>query len=139
MSGYVYVTDPYPLESKEFNKLYPFYDALKEGRFINSWCPNCKEMFWPPRTICPKCMEDKLEWKELSHEGSVVAFSVQESGVPKGFVAPLIFAVVEIENRLRLFTRLVDSKVEGVEIGTKVKLAVEKLADGRVLPAFTVA
>lgn len=138
MSDYIYVIDPFPLQTKEQNKLYPFFDALKEGKLVNSECPNCKEMFWPPRSVCPNCMDDKLEWKELAREGTVAAFSVQESGVPLGFKAPLIFAVVEIENRLRLFTHLVDSKVEDVDIGTKVKLSVEKLADERVLPAFTV-
>lgn len=138
MSAYVYVTDPYPLESKEFNKLYPFYDALKEGRFVNSECPDCKEMFWPPRTICPNCLNDKLEWKDLHREGTVVAFSVQESGVPKGFSAPLIFAVIKIDNKLHLFTRIVDSKVEDIDIGTKVTLVVEKVTDDRVLPVFKV-
>lgn len=138
MSNYVFTIDPFPLQTKEQNKLYPFFDALKEGRLINSECPNCKEMFWPPRSICPNCLDDKLEWKELSTEGTVAAFSVQESGVPLGFKAPLIFAVVEIENRVRLFTHLVDSEVKDVEIGIKVKLAVEKVDGDRVLPAFTV-
>ncbi|MFZ3101286.1 MAG: Zn-ribbon domain-containing OB-fold protein [Desulfitobacteriaceae bacterium] len=138
MSDYIFTIDPFPLQTKEHNKLYPFFDALKEGRLVNSECPKCNEMFWPPRSVCPNCMEDNLEWKELSHEGTIVAFSVQESGVPLGFKAPLIFAVVEIENRVRLFTHLLDSNLQDVKLGTKVKLVVENVANDRVLPAFTV-
>lgn len=138
MSEYVFTIDPLPLQTKEWNKLHPFFDALKEGRLVNSECPKCKEMFWPPRSICPNCLEDKLEWKELSKEGIVVAFSVQESGVPLGFKAPLIFAVVEIDNRVRLFTHLLETEVKDVNIGAKVKLVVEEVAGERVLPAFKV-
>ena len=136
MSDYVFTIDAIPLQSKEQTKLYPFFDALKEGKLVNSECPNCKEMFWPPRSICPNCLSDQLEWKELPQEGKLVAFSMQENGVPLGFKAPLFFAMVEIDGRMRMFTRLVDAKVEDVEIGAKVKLVVEKVDENRVMPVF---
>lgn len=139
MSDYVFTIDPFPLQDEKYTQLHPFFAALKEGRLINTHCPECGKAFWPPRIICPDCMVDNLEWKDMPSEGTVVAFSVQESGVPLGFKAPLIFAVVELGNSTRLFTHLLDTKVEDVDIGVKVKLQVETVAGDRVLPAFTLA
>jgi len=56
--------------------------------------------------------------------------------VPLGFKAPLFFAMVEIDGRMRMFTRLVDADVEDVEIGARVNLVVEKVDEDRVLPVF---
>jgi len=133
---YIYTIDPYPQESKEHNKLYLFYDYLKEGRLTTTQCKKCGHLPWPPRTVCPECMSDELEWVDLPTEGTVTNFSVQLAGVPLGFNPPLVFAIVDLGKGVKFLSRLVDAKPEEVKIGSKVKLEVEKVPGDRVLPAF---
>lgn len=137
--NYIYTIDPYPLQSADFNRVHPFFDALKEGRFVNSRCQDCGQMFWPPRFICPNCMSDNMQWEDLPKEGTVVAFSVQESGVPLGFKPPLIFAIIELDNGLRLFSRIAGADPKDVEIGKRVQFQVEPIPNDpfeRVLFSF---
>jgi len=62
---YISEMDMWPLECQEFNRLYPFYDHLKEGKFTTTKCKKCGHVAYPPGVICPKCWSDDLEWVEL--------------------------------------------------------------------------
>lgn len=137
---YYRTIDPYPLESQAFNKLYPFYQNLREGKFTSTWCKRCSRTFWPPRPLCPQCTSDELEWVELPRRGRIHAFSIQEMGVPPGFTAPLVLAVIDL-NGLKVFSRIVESDVQQVAIGKSVTFCTITLPSpdcdpDRVLPAF---
>ena len=134
---YYYVLDPFPQETEYQNRIYKFYDFLKEGKLTATKCKDCGYTPWPPRVVCPKCMSDNLEWVDLPEKGEIYAFTVQESGVPMGFEAPLIFAMVKIGD-VRFLSRIVDAKPEDVKVGGKVKLKVLNVPNDRVIPAFTV-
>jgi hypothetical protein len=132
---YYYTLDPFPQETEYQNRIYKFYDFLKEGRLTSTKCKDCGFVPWPPRVVCPKCMSDNLEWIELPEEGEIYAFTVQESGVPMGFKAPLIFAMIKI-GEVRFLSRIVDANPEEVKVGGRVKLKVLEVPNDRVLPAF---
>lgn len=133
---YVYTLDPFPQQGREQTKLYKFYDNLREGRLTTTQCKACGNVPWPPRTICPICVSDDLEWVDLPTEGTVYAFTVQWSGIPLGYKAPMIFAMVEFGD-VRLLAGVVDSDPEKMKTGSTVKLVVKDVPNGRVLPFFT--
>jgi len=54
-----------------------FFAELANGRFMTTRCPACANTFFPPRTVCPECLGDELEWVELPGTGTVYAFSQQ--------------------------------------------------------------
>jgi len=86
---YPYTMDMWPLECKEFNRLYKFYEHLKEGRFTTTRCRTCGHVAYPPRVICPECYSEDLEWIDLPKRGKVIVFTEQIRGVPLGFESPL--------------------------------------------------
>jgi len=140
---YVRAIDPLPLESSDHNKLAEFYRRLGEGRLSTTRCTGCGRTSWPPRGFCPDCAADTFEWVELSNEGTVHAFTVQETGLPAGFEAPRVFAIVKVDDH-RIFSIVIDADPERLAIGLRVRLRPLRVADEptgapRWLPAFTPA
>lgn len=133
---YVFACDPVPQQTPEFNKLHRYYENLQAGLLATTKCEKCNEAYWPPRTVCPKCMSDQLVWTELPEEGEIIVVTVQESGAFPGFKAPLIFAMLKFGN-LQFIGKIIDVDPKNLEPGKKVRLIIEKQEDGRVLPAFT--
>jgi len=135
---YLNTYDLIPQQTKETNKLYQYYDNLKAGKLTTTKCDDCGLAIWPPRTVCPKCMSDKLSWVEAPEEGEILLVTVQENGVLPGFKAPLIFAVIRFGD-IRITGKIIDvADPASVAPGQKVCLKVEEQYDGRVLPAFTI-
>ena len=124
---YPVTMDMWPIEAKEFNKVYPFYDNLKQGRFTTTKCKSCGHVAYPPRgVICPECYSEDLEYVDLPTKGKVIVFSEEVKGVPLGFQSPLIHAVVDlgVDPVRRLLTRIINCEVGFLKPGSEVKLAV---------------
>ena len=143
-AAYWTVLDASPQQYEDGNKLAPFYDALRDDRFTTTRCNACREVLWPPRSVCPECMSDDLSWEEMPAVGTVYSFTVQVAGVPAGFEPPLVYALVDFDNGIRLFTAIVDCAPEEVAVGSKVEAVVrEVLPDQqgrtRVMPYFRLA
>ena len=137
---YFRALDPFPLESADQTKLHEFYTRLGAGRLATTKCGGCGRTAWPPRGFCGECGSDRYEWVDLPGEGTVHAFSVQETGLPSGFEGPRVFAIVKIDG-LRVFSILTGADPAQVKIGQRVRLAPLRVADdpkgnARWLPAF---
>ncbi len=143
MSEYFRAVDPFPLQGSQNTRLAPFYEALRSQKLLTTFCPQCALRHWPPRVVCPDCLSDRLDWIELPDQGTIHAYTIQDTGVPPGFPRPLIFAVVRVEE-LRIFTRLVETEPGQVERGRTVRLLPSAVGqdpegDERYVPTFTLA
>ncbi len=137
---YLRATDPFPLESADHTKLHEFYARLARGKLATTKCAGCGAAAWPPRGFCPECGSDTFAWIDLPAEGTVHAFTVQETGLPAGFEGPRVFAVVKVDGH-RVFSILVDADPASLAVGQRVRLAPLRVADdpkgnARWLPAF---
>ena len=121
---YIASMDLYPQEAKEFNRIYPFYEFLKEGRFTTTRCKDCGLQSFPPRVICPGCLSENLEWVDLPTRAKVKVVTEEEVGVPLGFETPLIHALIDLGGKLTMFTRIVNCKVGQLKEGDEVRLRV---------------
>lgn len=121
---YIATMDIHPQQARELNRIYPFYEFLKQGRFTTTQCKDCGHQPFPPRVICPNCLSENLGWVDLPTQGTVKVVTEEEVGVPLGFDPPLIHALVDLEGKLTLFTRIVNCKVNQLKEGDKVKLYV---------------
>jgi len=139
--SYFRAVDPFPLESAADTKLHEFYARLAAGRLSTTRCTTCGTTAWPPRGFCPDCAGDRFEWADLPTEGTVHAFTTQDTGLPAGFSGPRVFAIVKVGDH-RIFCILLDADPARVTLGQRVRLtplAVAPDAQGnpRWLPAFT--
>lgn len=132
----VYICDPVPQQTPDQNRVYPFYDHLREGRLTTTQCNNCEHIAWPPRIVCPECMSDGLEWVDFPPTGKIYAFTIQVGGVPPGFQAPLVYALIDFENGVRIISPLVDTNPDDVAVGHEVVLKVVDAPRDRVLFFF---
>ena len=126
--SYFRATDPFPLESADQNKLHEFYEYLAANRLVTTACRHCRRLSWPPRGFCPECVSDEIEWVDLPHEGTVHGFTVQETGVPAGFQAPICFAIVKVGG-LRIFGPILGADPATLRVGATVRFAPIRVAD----------
>ncbi len=139
---YFRALDPFPLESAEHTKLHEFYTRLGRGTLATTKCRGCGRSAWPPRGFCPACGSDAFDWADLPAEGTVHAFTVQETGLPAGFDGPRVFVIVKVDGH-RIFSILTGADPAGVRVGQRVRLAPLRVADDpkgnpRWLPAFEI-
>ena len=52
-----------------------FYQYLGEQKLMGSRCQSCGALHLPPRSLCPACYEDELDWEQISGKGTLVAFT----------------------------------------------------------------
>jgi len=118
--------DMWPIEAKEFNRVWPFYENLKQGRFTTTKCKDCGFVAYPPRVICPECYSENLEYVDLPKKGKVMVFSEQLKGVPLGFQSPLIHAVIDlgVDPVRRLLTRIITCPAGALKQGDEVQLMI---------------
>jgi uncharacterized protein len=118
--------DMWPVEAKEFNRVWPFYENLKQGRFTTTKCKECGHVAYPPRVICPECYSENLDYIDLPRKGKVVVFSEEVKGVPLGFESPLIHAVVDLGSDpvKRLLTRIINCPAGALRQGDEVQMVV---------------
>jgi len=121
---YSYTMDIYPQEHVEETRLWPFFETLKQGKLTTTKCNKCGHIFWPPEVVCPGCLSDDLEYVDMPKRGKIYAFTVQVAAIPPGFEPPLIHAIIDFENGVRIISPLVDTKPEDVKLGDEVELKV---------------
>ena len=132
-----YMLDFYPLEDEKNTRISPFFKNLKEGRLTTTKCKECNELLWPPRVVCPRCLSDKLEWKDVGVEGELYAFTEMKAGAPLGFEEDVPFCIGMVKiGGLLISARIDDAKFEDLKIGDKVELKIVELEDGRVFYRF---
>jgi len=134
-----FLLDFFPLETPDQTRLHRFYERLREGRLSTTRCPRDGELHWPPRTACPTCRTEELEWVDLPEHGHVYAFSAVLVGAPLGMEAEVPFAVglVDLDGvPLRLFGRIEGRPWTELRVGEPVRTEAYDIGDGRMFYRF---
>ena len=134
-----FLLDFFPLENENETRLARFYARLRDGRLSTTRCPKDGELHWPPRTACPRCHREELEWVDLPEEGRLYAFSAVLVGAPLGLEEETPFSVglVDLDGApLRLFGRVEGAPWSELRIGQKVRVETYDVGDGRYFYRF---
>lgn len=101
-----------------------FWEGTKEGKLLIQKCESCKSKIFYPRKRCPECWSDKLGWMQASGKGTVFSFTTAYSMVEPRFMdeLPYTIAYVDLDEGVRLMTRIVECKPEDIKIGMKVEV-----------------
>jgi len=94
-------------------------------------CETCGTCFFPARKICPNCRrKGKLVQTKMTKTGRIVSWTEVFTG-PAGFEheTPYFLAIVELDNKAKLLTQIVDSEREQVKIGARVEKVFRKISD----------
>jgi uncharacterized OB-fold protein len=101
-------------------------------------CLECQRFFFYPRDFCPRCWSTRIEWRALSGRGRLATYVIvdrPQPGVERR--TPLVVALVELEEGIRLMANVVGLPADPSELALDLPLEVVFEHDGdRALPQF---
>lgn len=125
---------PFAPPQSEFT--HRFWEGLRERRFLATHCDSCQRISFPPKPFCPHCWARSVRWRELLPRGIVYSATVVHAA-PKVFQAqaPYHVCIVDLEEGVRIATRLLDAP-KGLDVmGVPVELVVVEYDDGPLFAA----
>ncbi|MEM0384665.1 MAG: Zn-ribbon domain-containing OB-fold protein [Candidatus Caldarchaeum sp.] len=104
-----------------------FFDGLREGRVYATRCPLKNVYYFPPQADCPACMDDNLEWVELSGKGQLLTYTVI-SVKPASYLhyPDYVVAIARMEEGFNLLCWMAVEDVKTLKIGMPVRLVVKR-------------
>ena len=110
----------------------PYFDAAAEGKLLIKKCADCGKFHHYPRSLCPYCFSDKVQWVQAKGTGEIYTYSVTR----RGTAIPYCIAYVTLDEGVRMMTNIVDCDLDTIRIGQKVKVVFKKTEAGMAVPVF---
>lgn len=116
----------------------PFWDGIDAGELRIQRCSDCASAVFYPRSVCPSCFGDRLDWFTASGRGTVYSYTIAHRAFGEfAEQAPFTVALVDLDEGPRMLTRIVSSAQ--VRIGDRVELEITRLGqDSPEVPCFRV-
>jgi uncharacterized OB-fold protein len=116
----------------------PFWDGLKEGKFLLRHCDACGRDHYYPRPFCPDCWSDRVSWKEASGRAKIYTYSVVHVNdlPPFNERVPYVAAIVELEEGPRVMTNIEDLPFDELRAGLPVVVDYKPISDDVTIPVF---
>jgi uncharacterized OB-fold protein len=119
----------------------PFWDAAKEHRLVYQRCRVCGTRVFYPRDVCPgpECFGiNTLDWAEASGKGWVYAHTISYQPAHPAFAddVPYVFAIVELDEGVRMNSNVVNVDPKEVRIGMRVEVVWDDVTAEFTLPKF---
>jgi uncharacterized OB-fold protein len=113
----------------------PYFQAAGEGKLLLKKCNQCGQHHHYPRAMCPFCWSDKVEWVQAKGTGEIYTYTVTRRGGP----VPYCIAYVQLDEGPRMMTNIVDTDLDTIKIGQRVKVTFKKTEGGQSVPCFAPA
>jgi hypothetical protein len=120
-----YVDPPATVEADRF------WAATANGQLLIGHCNTCNEAHYYPRSLCPNCFSDDVDWVASSGTGTIYSYSVMRRAP-----VPYTIAYVTLAEGVTVLTNLVDCDFDGLAIGQQVTLTFGDTEGGMALPLF---
>ena len=128
---------PVPVpENIELTK--PFWEAAKRHELMMQRCKKCAEWIFYPREQCPNCFSQDMEFQKVSGRGRVYAYTTVYQPAHPAFndEAPYVFAIVQLDEGVRVATNIVGVPHEQVKVDMAVEAAYEDVTPEWTLVKF---
>jgi uncharacterized protein len=113
-----------------------FWAAAQEGRLVAQRCAGCGQIRHPPRPMCPRCGSLGHDVVDLAGTGTVYSYSVLHHPRNPLFDYPVLAALVDLDEGIRLVTNLVNVDPAAIRIGMPVRVRFADAADDTAVPVF---
>ena len=112
-----------------------FWKAAEAGKLLYGFCLACNEPHYFPRTFCPFCFSERVEWREASGAARVYSYSTMF----RTPTDPYTIAYVELAEGPRILTNIVHCDYMKIAIGAAAMLVWKPSEGGAPVPFFTLA
>lgn len=115
-----------------------FWRLCQDGRLHFQRCASCGTWRHLPRYMCARCGSTDFAWLPSSGKGTLFSWTVTHQALHPAFAdeIPLVAAVVELEEGVRMASRLIECSPDALELDMPVELTFETLGDDFRLPVF---
>jgi uncharacterized OB-fold protein len=111
-----------------------YWEGARNGTLLLRHCTSCNRVHHYPRSLCPHCFSDKLDWRQASGKGKVYTYSVMRRA-PE----PYVIAYVTLDEGVSIMTNIVDCDFDKVKIDMPVRVVFKPSENGQPVPMFTPA
>ncbi|MBU0970637.1 MAG: enoyl-CoA hydratase/isomerase family protein [Proteobacteria bacterium] len=115
-----------------------FWTGAKEGKLLVQHCQDCQANIFFPKKVCPECWSQNLTWITSSGRAKVYSFTQMLDMVEPVFWEdlPYVIAFVDMEEGIRMTTRIVNCRMEDICIGMDLEVVFQPLNDEVAMPCF---
>lgn len=113
-----------------------FWDAVNGRRLVAQRCADCMTLRHPPRPMCGHCQSLAVEVVELSGRGSLYSYSILHHPQNPAFDYPVLAALVNLDEGVRLVSNLVDVAAADIRIGMRLEVDFVPTAGDQLVPVF---
>jgi uncharacterized protein len=108
----------------------PFWDALKEHKFMLYRCKKCGAWYWPVSFCINHSNEPffgNMEWAQASGKGKVFAFNIHWVAFDSRFkdAIPYVYSLLELDEGPIFGSNVIDCDPSKVTIGMPVEIVFE--------------
>ena len=116
----------------------PYWTRAREGVFAMPRCQACGRWHFYPRSICPHCRSERLEWTQASGRGTLYSYSVVHRPPSPAFKAdvPYTIGIIATDEGPHLMSRVIGIPANALRIGQRLRVKFEQHGEGVVLPVF---
>jgi len=116
----------------------PFWEATRREEFLLQECGACGRKIYVPRTHCPHCLTPDPGWCRSSGKGTILSYTIVHQALVDGFAdeVPYPYAIVELEEEVRVLTNIVDCTPEEIRIGLPVEVVFDPEREEIRIPRF---
>lgn len=102
----------------------PFWDGAARKELLIQKCSDCEKHVFYPRTHCPHCWSNQLEWVQVSGKAKIKTFSVVHRPGHPGWqeAAPFPLGIVELEEGPSMLTQLLVDSPEELKQGAELQV-----------------
>ena len=116
-----------------------YWQAARERRLLIQRCTSCGAYQFYPRSHCRSCLAAEPEWVQASGRGRLHTFSVVYRSTNPEFAddCPYVFAIVELDEGVRMSTRIVETPVKSLACDAAVEVTWPHPQAEPPVPVFT--
>lgn len=96
-----------------------------QARLRATRCRHCREVFFPPRSVCPRCQQQTMDELALGRVGKINAITAV-TRPPRHYAAPFLLAEVDLSDGVRLLAH-VDADRGELAVGASVTMTTRGL------------
>lgn len=117
-----------------------YWQQIKGEELFMQYCSLCKRFVFYPRSRCPHCLGSSLEWRRISGQGRIYSYTIIYISALPDFdnETPYIYAIVELEEGVRIPANIYKCSLEKVRVDMPVRLVFVERNDKK-LPVFVPA
>lgn len=115
-----------------------YWEHTTEERLAIPYCNDCDDFFFFPRSRCPICMAEDIEFRSVSGAATLVSYTTIHRAPTRNYqeMAPYVNALVDLAEGVRLMTIIdVESEAE-LSIGMDLDVTFAETESEYKLPFF---